>query len=79
MTKRTAHRSQKERRRAIAERVRLCRRRKRRGRCVLTIELDPGAVGDLLVENRFLGQWDLQDRAKLRAALEHALDFWAEA
>jgi hypothetical protein len=61
------------------EKVKCCRQRKRRGRAVLSIELDVGAVGDLLVETGFLEAWDANDRDKLREALEHLLDVWTAA
>jgi hypothetical protein len=61
------------------EKLKRCRQRKRNGRGCLTIEIDLGAVGDLLVDTGFLEAWDLEDRAKLRAALEHALEVWSGA
>jgi hypothetical protein len=61
------------------EKLKRHRVRKRNGRGCLTIEIDLGAVGDLLVDFGFLEAWDLEDRAKLRQALEHALAFWSEA
>jgi hypothetical protein len=61
------------------EKLKRCRQRKRLGRTVLPIEIDQGAVGDLLVDTGFLEASDLEDRAKLRAALEQALAYWAEA
>jgi hypothetical protein len=46
---------------------------------VLSIEIDHGAVGDLLIDCGFLPAWDAQDRIKLRDALQEALDYWSTA
>jgi hypothetical protein len=35
------------------------------------------AVSDLLVEEGFLQQWDAEDKGKVRAALETALEVWS--
>src|SRR5262245_36801187 len=70
---------QRRRLQRTAERVQLHRRRKRCGLIVLPIEMDFGAVGDLLVASGFLREWDAGSREALRAALERALDFWAQA
>jgi hypothetical protein len=61
------------------ERQKRYRARTRSGRIVLPIEIDFGAVGDLLVAAGFLADWDLSDRGAIKHALEAALDFWAQA
>jgi hypothetical protein len=72
-------RKERQRLQRQAERVRLCRRRRRHGRAVLRVELDVGAIGDVLVEAGYLEQWDAQNRDAIRTALEVALDAWSRA
>jgi hypothetical protein len=69
----------KQRMSSSYDRLKRYRARARVGRIVLPIELDAGAVGDLLVELGFLQAWDAGDRGKLRAALEEAIGFWSLA
>jgi hypothetical protein len=61
------------------DRLKRYRARARCGRIVLPIEIDFGAVADLLVSAGFLAEWDLADRGAIKHALEAALDFWAQA
>jgi hypothetical protein len=42
----------------------------------LTIEADRHALADLLVEQGFLQQWDDNNPAAIRAALETAIAVW---
>jgi hypothetical protein len=62
-----------------SDRTKRYRQRQRSGLAVMQITIDFGAVGDLLIEHEFLQAWDAADRGKLRAALELALDAWAQA
>lgn len=61
------------------EKLKRHRQRKRRGRAVLPIEIDLGAVADILVEGNWLCAWDANDRAKIKQALEAAIAAWAQA
>jgi hypothetical protein len=57
-------------RKAAARRQRDVRRRKRQGKIFLGIEIDQFELAELLVELRLLGQWDCEDKAKVRAAAD---------
>jgi hypothetical protein len=59
------------------EKVRDYRRRKRNGRRVLRIEVNVGAVADLLIDSGFLRSWDDQDPEKVRKALQAAIEAWS--
>jgi hypothetical protein len=61
------------------DRLKRWRRRQRLGRGVVSIEIDFGAVADLLIAAEFLAERDLDDRNKLSKALEAALDYWSHA
>jgi hypothetical protein len=61
------------------DRLKKFRARQRLGRGVVSIEIDLGAVGDLLVAAEFLPERDIDDRNKLSKALEAALDYWSHA
>lgn len=58
---------------SAADRMRRYRDRKRRGRCVMPIEIDRGELADDLVELGLLSEWDSEDVDALRSALKKAL------
>jgi hypothetical protein len=49
------------------------RRRKRAGLGVLHVEVPLGPLADQLVADRFLDEWDTEDRAAIAAALQRML------
>jgi hypothetical protein len=69
----TPKRAGADARRAARARQRAYRRRKRNGLITLSIEIDHFEVVELLVEAGLLGQWDSENRAKVREVLEAAL------
>jgi hypothetical protein len=52
------------------------RDRKRAGHCVLSVDVDLGALADTLVAAGWLAAWDAHDRDRVRLALETAIDEW---
>jgi hypothetical protein len=61
------------RRAARRARQRAYRARRRDGRIVIELEVDHFETAELLVREGLLGQWDAEDRSKVRAAFERAL------
>jgi hypothetical protein len=59
------------------ESVRACRRRKHSGLVLLKVEVDLGALADLLVDAGFLPAWDAEKRECVAAALQVALEVWS--
>jgi len=53
--------------------MRRYRARRRAGKAVLPIEIELGPVSDLLVQQKFLREWDDGDRSALKFALEEYL------
>jgi hypothetical protein len=56
-----------------ADRVRHCKLRKRAGLAVLRIEVQLGPLADQLAADRFLGEWNTENRAEIERALERML------
>jgi hypothetical protein len=56
-----------------AARVHRCMVRKRKGRAVLHVEVELAALADQLVVDRFLPQWDSEDRMAIQQALQRML------
>src|SRR6266511_5274875 len=65
-----ARAARRARRAAAAKRARESRRRNRERKIYLGIEMDQFELADLLVELRLLGEWDCDDKAKVKAAAE---------
>jgi len=61
------------RHRRAAAAVRRCKNRKKAGLVVLRIEVPQGPLADQLVEDRFLGEWDAENRAEIERALQRML------
>ena len=57
--------------------MRLSRQRKEDGLITLSITFPQHEVADLMVEERFMAQWDSEDRAKLREAIRTGLRVWS--
>jgi hypothetical protein len=55
----------------------LARQRKRRGRRLVTVEIDLVAVSEQLVEDGFLPAWDCESLDAVRDALQKYLDRYA--
>jgi hypothetical protein len=53
--------------------VRRCKLRIRSGLAVLRIEVPLGPLADRLAEDRFLGEWDTENRAEIERALQRML------
>jgi hypothetical protein len=53
--------------------VRRCKLRKRAGLSVLRIEVPLGPLADQLKEDKFLGEWDTEDRAEVERALQRMM------
>jgi hypothetical protein len=53
--------------------VRRCKLRKRAGLSVLRIEVPLGPLADQLKEDKFLGEWDTENRAEIERALGRML------
>jgi hypothetical protein len=60
----------------VAERVARCKARKVIGLVKPRVEFHFGDVADLLVDKKFLQQWDAENIDKVVAALEVALRVW---
>lgn len=58
---------------AAAARVRRCKYRKRAGLSVLRIEVPVGPLADQLKDDKFLGEWDTENRAEIERALQRML------
>jgi hypothetical protein len=58
---------------SAAERMRRYRDRKRRGRCVVPIEIDRGEMADDLVELGLLAEWDSENHSAIQSAIKEAL------
>jgi hypothetical protein len=56
-----------------AARVRACKLRKRAGLAVLQIEVELGPLADQLVADKFLGEWDTENRTEIERALARML------
>jgi hypothetical protein len=52
------------------------RRRKRAGLGVLQVEVPLGPLADQLVADRFLEEWDTEDRAAIERALQRMLTIY---
>jgi hypothetical protein len=61
------------------ERSRRYRERQRAGLAMVSIAIEPGLVGELLVDGGFLEPWDADNLDAIRAALEQAIEVWARA
>jgi hypothetical protein len=61
------------RHRRAADRARHCKDRKRAGLAVLHVEVELAALADQLVVDRFLPQWDSEDRMAIQQALQRML------
>jgi hypothetical protein len=53
--------------------VRRCKVRKKAGLAVLHVEVPLGPLADRLAEDRFLGEWNTEDRAEIEHALHRML------
>jgi hypothetical protein len=53
------------------------RQRRAEGRAVFRVEADPFALADMLVAEKFLEEWDSDDRRKVEAALQTAIQVWS--
>jgi hypothetical protein len=62
-----------------AERSKRYRERQRAGLVMVTIAIDPTAVGEWLVDCGFLEAWDVENLDAVREALEQAIGFWCRA
>lgn len=56
--------------------VRRCKIRKRAGLAVLHVEVPLGPLADRLAEDRFLGEWNTENRAEIEHALERMLTIY---
>ena len=65
-----ARAARRARRAAAAKRARESRRRNRERKIYLGIEMAQYELADLLVELRLLGEWDCDDKAKVKQAAE---------
>jgi hypothetical protein len=61
------------RHRRAADRVHRCKLRKRAGMAVLQVEVQLGPLADQLVTDRFLAEWDTENRAEIERALARML------
>ena len=57
--------------------VRRCKLRKRAGLGVLRVEVPLGPFADQCVEDKFLAEWDTEDRAALERAAKHVLEIYS--
>jgi hypothetical protein len=62
-----------------AARVLRCKVRKKAGLAILHVEVPLGPLADRLVEDRFLGEWDTENRAEVERALERMLAIYINA
>jgi hypothetical protein len=46
---------------------------------VLNVEVDLGAIADLLIDAGYLGAWNAESRIEVEKALAVALEVWARA
>jgi hypothetical protein len=53
--------------------VRRCEGRKKAGLGVLRVEVPLGPLADQLAADKFLGEWDTENRAEIERALERML------
>jgi hypothetical protein len=53
--------------------VRRCKIRKKAGLAVLHVEVLLGPLADRLVEDKFLGEWDAENRTEIERALQRML------
>jgi hypothetical protein len=60
--------------RRAADWQRAYRARVRAGRAVLHVEADVGALGDLLMANGFLKEWDVENAAEVGRALGRLIE-----
>jgi hypothetical protein len=56
--------------------VRRCKKRKKAGLGVLHIELPVGPLADRLSEDRFLAEWDAENRTEIERALQRMLTIY---
>jgi hypothetical protein len=56
--------------------VRRCKVRKRAGLAVLHVEVRLGPLADRLVEDKFLGEWNTENRAEIERALQRMLTIY---
>jgi hypothetical protein len=56
-----------------SDRTRRYRERQKAGLVMVTLAIEPTAVGEWLVDTGFLEQWDVDDLNAVRAALEQAV------
>ena len=61
------------RHRQAADRTRRWEIRKKAGLGILRIEVPLGPLADQLVADKFLGEWDTENRTELERALQHML------
>jgi hypothetical protein len=58
---------------SAAARVRRCQHRKKAGLSVLQIEVPLGPLADQLAEDKFLSEWDTENKAEVERALQRML------
>jgi hypothetical protein len=56
--------------------VRRCKIRKRAGLGVLQVEVPLAQLADRLVEDKFLGEWDTENRTEIERALQRMLTIY---
>jgi hypothetical protein len=62
-----------------SDRTKRYRERQRAGLVIVSIAIEPTAVGEWLVDRGHLEQWDVEDPSAIRAALEQAIAVWSAA
>jgi hypothetical protein len=58
------------------EKVKRHRQRKRAGRVVVALELELVPLVEVLIDAGWLCAWDADNRARIKAALESAIETW---